>query len=214
MMSYIEYLVKCLNVPAKMILFFVIVFFAMQAIGETIEFFGKVAPGFMKVRKRMAAKRQEEIELRETIREATAALKRNEELFRDVQAHYSEDNIAKRDQWMQAVNSDIAESKEHWRELSIKLDRNNADTLAIKIENMRTAILSLAQRAIDPSIPLTHEEFRRVFRIHKEYQQIIEDENLENGEVDIAITVIEEGYKERLKHHSFIEDTRGYAQNV
>jgi len=213
-LSYIEYLNKHINIPAKIVIVAVVVFLIMQVIGEIIEFFGKVAPGFMKIRKGIAARKQEKKELRTTLKEATEALKRNEKLFNEIQSHYSDDNISKRDRWMQSVNQDIAESKEHWRELSAKLDRNNADTLEIKIENMRTAILSLAQRAVDPSIPLTHEEFRRVFRIHNAYQRIIEEEKLENGEVDIAITVIEEGYRERLKTHSFIEDTRGYSKSL
>ena len=31
-----------------------------------------------------------------------------------------------------------------------------------------------------------------------------------NGEVDIAIRIINESYEEHMRHHSFVEDVRGY----
>ena len=45
--------------------------------------------------------------------------------------------------------------------------------------------------------------------------RVIEDDNvaiaaLKNGEVDVAIQVIRESYKSHMKHHTFLEDVRGY----
>lgn len=212
MFQYITFLNDYINIPANLIVVVVVLLFGMQIGGEIIEFFGKTAPGFMKIRKIWQNRKNEKAELIKTLKEATEVLKRDEVLFKEIQSHYSQDNIAKRDGWMQSVNDGLAESKDHWKELSEKLDKNNADTLELKIESMRSAILNLAQRAIDPNVPLTHEEFRRVFRIHSSYQKIIEEEKLENGEVDVAIRVIEEGYRERLKTHGFVENVRGYEQ--
>lgn len=31
-----------------------------------------------------------------------------------------------------------------------------------------------------------------------------------NGEVDIAIRIIKESYEKHMRHHSFVEDIRGY----
>lgn len=214
MLSYIEFLQEYVNVPAKVITAFVAVLLIMQAVGELIELTGKAAPGFMKIRKGLKEKKQREEKNRETLVSAAAALERNNALMADIQAHYSADNIARRDKWIEGVNRGLEENCNRWKELSEKLDRNNADTLVLKIESMRTAILSLAQRAFDPSIPITHEEFKRVFRIHEEYQEIIEREHLKNGEVDAAMMVVNEGYRERLKTHNFIEDMRGYAKGT
>ena len=47
MLSYIEYL----NVPAKIAFILAGVFFAMQIIGELLEFKGRVVPEFLKIRK-------------------------------------------------------------------------------------------------------------------------------------------------------------------
>lgn len=210
MLSYIEFLRDYINIPAKVIVAFVAGLLIMQAIGEVIELTGKAAPGFMKLRKRWKEKKAQEEKDRNTIASAVDALNKNNILMEEIQAHYSADNIAKRDEWMKSVNRELEENSNRWKELSEKLDRNNADTLILKIESMRSAILSLAQRAFDPTIPITHEEFKRVFRIHEEYQDIIDREHLKNGEVEAAMMVVNEGYRERLKTHNFIEDMRGY----
>ena len=57
---------------------------------------------------------------------------------------------------------------------------------------------------------VTHEEFRRVFKIYEEYEKIIEENLMTNGEVDISIRIIREAYADRLKRHAFVEDERGY----
>lgn len=57
---------------------------------------------------------------------------------------------------------------------------------------------------------MTHEEFRRVFKTYEEYEKIIEENNMTNGEVDASIQIIRDAYKDRLKRHAFIEDMRGF----
>ena len=43
-----------------------------------------------------------------------------------------------------------------------------------------------------------------------EYEEIIKDNDLQNGEVDIAIRIIREAYENHLRNGSFVEDVRGY----
>ena len=43
-----------------------------------------------------------------------------------------------------------------------------------------------------------------------EYEEIIKDNDLQNGEVDIAIHIIREAYENHLRNGSFVEDVRGY----
>ena len=43
------------------------------------------------------------------------------------------------------------------------------------------------------------------------YEEIIKDNGLQNGEVDIAIRIIREAYENNLRNRSFVEDVRGYG---
>ena len=199
MLSYIEYITENTNAPALVIIGLVVLFFVMQIVGEILEFKGKVVPEFVKVRKYFARRKKE----REDKKEMTTTLKEVQTLLSDVKQHYSDDNIKMRDGWMQAVNNELAENKEHWREL-------NKAVLALLIDSKRNTIIAFAARVIDSSCLVTREEFNRIFKLYEEYENIIEDNRMTNGEVDIAIRIIREAYEERLKNHSFVEDIRGY----
>ena len=74
----------------------------------------------------------------------------------------------------------------------------------------RNKIIEFASRVIDPTCMATREEFNRVFKIYEEYEEIIRQNDLTNGEVDIAIRIIREAYEERLRSHGFVEDMKGY----
>ena len=144
-------------------------------------------------------------------------LSKVERLLTDVDNHYSKDNIAMRDGWMKEVNEHISDSEARrkeqdvlMRELNKKLDKNNADTLSLLIDNKRNTIIDFASKVIDESYPVTKEQFNRIFRIYQEYEEIIKENGLTNGEVDIAIRIIREAYERHLKTHTFIEDVRGY----
>ena len=57
---------------------------------------------------------------------------------------------------------------------------------------------------------MSREEFNRIFKVHTKYEKFLKERGLTNGEVDIAIRIIEESYKQHMKNHTFIEDLRGY----
>lgn len=206
MLSYIEYLNEYLNLPTKIVIVLVVAFFVLQVLGEILEFKGKIVPEFLKIRKYFARKRQE----RETLNNVNR-------LLVDIDKHYSKDNIAMRDKWMKDVNDHISCSEKRIKEqdslmrvLNEKLDKNNDVTLSILIENKRSAIIDFASKVIDESYPVTKEQFNRIFKIYEEYEEIIEENGLTNGEVDISIHIIRESYEKHLKNHTFIEDVRGY----
>ena len=75
---------------------------------------------------------------------------------------------------------------------------------------MRTAIIDFAARVVDENVPVTHEQFNRAFKLHKDYEAIIKANNMTNGEIDIAYRIIQESYENHLRNHTFIEDVRGY----
>ena len=207
MINYIEYL----GIPAKIALILAGIFFGLQIIGELLEFKGKIVPEFLKIRKYFARKKKERIalgkmtDLLEGHQQMADTIKEVKRLLADFDTHYSNDNIAKRDKWMEEVNEHISNSAERRKaqdllmcELNDKLDKNTAVTLSILIENKRSAIIDFASKVIDESYPVTKEQFNRIFKIYKEYEEIIKEHKLTNGEVDI------------MKNHTFIEDVRGY----
>lgn len=220
MINYVEYFFET---PTMFAALLVGIFFIIQIIGEILEFKGKVVPEFVKIRKYFARKKKERdafgkvIDLLDEYQQMTQTLNNVNRLLEDIDKHYSKDNIAMRDGWMKKVNEhmeDNAKDKEQqeslMRELNEKLDENNAVTLSILIENKRGAIIDFASKVIDENYPVTKEQFNRVFKIYKEYEEIISEHEFTNGETDIAIHIIQESYEQHMKNHTFIEDVRGY----
>lgn len=220
MHNYIEFFD---SIPTRVVVMLMLVFGVLQGIGEILEFKGKVVPEFLKIRKYFKRKREERAalskmtELLEEHQQMAQVIKETNRLLADIDKHYSADNIAIRDGWMKEVNEHIAESDKRrkeqdslMRELNEKLDKNNSVTLSILIENKRGAIIDFASKVIDENYPVTREQFNRVFKIYKEYEEIIEEHEMTNGEVAIAIHIIQESYEQHMKKHTFIEDVRGY----
>lgn len=202
MLNYIEYL----NVPTKAAIVIVVVFFAVQIIGEVLEFKGKVVPEFVKIRKYFARKKQE----RRTLQEMPAVLSDVKQSLDDMTQHYSTDNITMRDKWMSTVNQKLEQYDTRIDNLCEKMDRNNQDTLSLLIDSKRNSIIDFASRAIDENSPVTREQFNRIFKIYQEYEEIISKNGLTNGEVDVAYRIINESYENHMRNHSFVEDIRGY----
>lgn len=202
MLSYIEYL----NLPTKFAVFIVGAFLILQIVGELLECYGKVVPEYVKVRKYFARKKVE----RETLKQIPETLREVKELLDKVEQHYSTDNITMRDNWMSNVNHKLDENDEWMKEFAEKLDKNNEDTLTLLIENHRNTIINFASCVVDDSCSVTREQFNRIFKLYERYEQIIEDNNMTNGEVNVAYRIIVEAYEDHMRKHSFIEDLRGY----
>lgn len=203
MMAYIEYL----NMPVKVAIVVVTAFLVMQLIGEILEFKGKVVPEFVKIRKIFARKKQE----CELFNKMTDTIEQVQVTLNDLNQHYSTDNITMRDKWIEKVNDKFDQYDKTMEELSKKIDKNNRDTLAILIENNRSAIIGFASLVTDETKPVTREQFNRIFKLYKSYEEIIQENELSNGEVDIAIRIIREAYEKHIRDHSFVEDVRGYS---
>lgn len=208
MISYLEYL----NMPTKVALIIVGVFFILQIIGEILEFKGKVVPEFVKVRKYFQRKKQEKIETAQTLKEVKT-------LLGDVNSHYSEDNIAKRNKWMDWVNSraevydsSIDTLKDTLTEIAQALRDNTKMTEEMFVQNSRDRIIDFATKAGDEKSVVSREEFNRIFKVHYRYEKFLEERKLTNGEVDIAYRIIKESYENHMKNHTFVEDIRGYGE--
>ena len=202
MINYLEYL----NAPQKVGIMIIALFAFMQVIGELLEFKGKVVPEFLKIRKFFNRKKQEKEEMRNT-------LKQVETLLSDVNNHYSEDNITKRNEWMQKVNDRAVVYDASVAELtSLKdaLAATNELVLDLYINVNRNRIIDFASKIANYDVAVSREEFNRIFKTYNEYEEILEKYGKTNGEVDIAICIIKDSYAAHMKNHSFIEDVRGY----
>ena len=205
MIDYVEYI----NIPTKVAIAVIALFFIMQLVGEFLEFKGKVVPEFVKIRKIFARRKKERL----MMQKMEKTLDQVQLTLDDLNRHYSTDNIHMRDEWIKRVNTKLEQYDISMAELDRKLDKNNSDTLSILIDNKRNAIISFASLVIDENKPVAREQFNRIFKLYQEYEAIIQSNGMKNGEVDIAIRIIREAYENHMRSHTFIEDVRGYVEN-
>ena len=202
MIEYIEYL----NMPAKVVMALIGMFLVMQIVGELLEFKGKVVPEFVKIRKYFSRKDKEK-------KQEIDTLKQVQTLLNDVNQHYSQDNITKRDEWMKWVNERAKiydASVSELTNLKEALAANNELTLDLYINVNRNRIIDFASKITNEKTVVSREEFNRIFKVYHEYESILKKYNRTNGEVDIAYRIIIESYEDHMKHHTFLEDIRGY----
>lgn len=207
MINYIEYL----GIPLKIAIVLVAIFFAMQAIGEFLEFKGKVVPEFFKIRKWLTRRKREKAEAAQTLKDVQV-------LLNDVNGHYSVDNIAKRDGWMQWVNNraevydeSIKQLREALTEVVQALKDNTKLTEEMFIQSSRDRIIDFATKTSNENVMVSREEFNRIFKVYAKYEKYLKEHKITNGEVDINYQIIKESYEQRLRDHAFTEDIRGYT---
>ena len=207
-MGVIEDAIATLGIPGSIAVVIVIIFALLQLIGEFIEAFGKVAPPLLKVRKLFNKKKEEKI--------ANAAILNDvKKLLTEVNAHYSADNIKKRNEWMVWVNSraevydnTILEYRKLIEELTDALNNNTKMTEHMFAESSRDRIIDFAYRVSNSECYISREEFKRIFKVYSNYEAFLAEHNMTNGEVEINYQIIKDAYKERTEHHRFIEDSR------
>lgn len=212
MIGYFEYL----GIPVYIGIFVIGFLCFLQIVGAILEFRGKVVPEILSIKKYFQRKTKERKALSELptvlddFKQVPATLKDVQTLLSNVDKHYSEDNITKRNEWMNDVNNRLEMYDKLVNEFGKKLDKNNADTLSLLIDNKRSTIINFASFVADEKNSVTREQFNRIFKIYEEYEDIIKQNGLTNGEVDIAYRIITEAYENHMRNHSFIEDIRGY----
>ena len=133
-------------------------------------------------------------------------------LLSDVNAHYSEDNIAKRDSWMQWVNDRAVTYDTFIKEMGEKFADVVKVLEEIFVQNSRDRIIDFATKVSDEKSMVSREEFNRIFKVHEKYEDFLEERNLTNGEVDIAHRIITDSYEGHMRNHTFVEDVRGYNE--
>jgi hypothetical protein len=206
MVSLVEYL----GIPGTIGAAIIVLYLIMQLIGEFVELCGKVVPEFFKVRKYFKRKKDEKIKEKKL-------LERLAEKLESFEGHYNPDNIAKRNEWMRGVDDRAVNCGIQMENITTALtnvtqalDKNTKMTEDMFVENSRDRIINFAEKAADYDILLSREQFRRIDRIYQDYEVFLAERNRQNGEVDIAYESIQDGYRYRLQHHTFLEDIKGY----
>ena len=207
-MNLIKEAIATLGVPGSIAVVMLIIFAVLQLIGEFIEAFGRVAPAALKLRKIIAKRRH-------AAREQAQTLQDVRQLLSDVNGHYTADNIAKRDSWMQWVNdravvydNTIVEYREVLDNIAEALNNNTKMTEQMFIELSRDRIIDFASKVTNPIGYVSREEFNRIFKVYRKYEDFLQARNMTNGEVDISYQVIQEAYRDHLENHKFLEDIR------
>lgn len=217
-----EKLVDTLSIPGTIAIFLVAAYLIMQIIGEIVEFKGKIVPEFIKIRKLFIRKKQE----KKKTQEALSIVGEVQKLLKDVNSHYSKDNITKRDQWMDWVNDramvydesvkkldEVIKTQDEMikvqKELSAKAVDNGQILLDLSIESKRNKILEFASDISNNKL-VSREQYNRIYRTYEEYEAVLEKNSMTNGQVDIAKKIIDESYRKHLEERTFLEDINGY----
>ena len=208
------------GVPACIITIVLVIFVFMQVTGEIIEWCGKTAPIWLKLRKLITkkrdARRKKEEARDNALLEATKAIQQ-------FNKHYNPEAIKKRDDWMAWVNkrADV-------------YDASVAELLALKslIEGMRddqkynseiasqlykdfcrNRILDFSHalinaRKCEKPVIYSREEFKKIRAIHKDYEKFLQRYGGTNGEVDDAMLIIRKAERGEVPNIEFLEDLR------
>lgn len=227
MIAYLEYLKGCIGLPTVVVAGIIIILVILNVVGEILEAKKKIVPEFMKLRTHFKNKKTEREETAKIMKEVkqhlaerddtTEMLKEVKQLLADVNAHYSADNIAKRDNWMDWVNSraevydgTIVIVTQNLNDVTEALKDNTKMTEEMFVQSSRDRIIDFASKVSDSHAAVSREEFHRIFKVYERYEKFLEEHGLTNGEIDINYQIIKESYETHTREHTFIEDVRGY----
>lgn len=205
-MKLFEEAIATLGIPGSIAVVLVIIFAVLQLVGEFIGALGKAAPAFLCIRKWIKNNSDQKKKQAETLLNV-------EKLLKDVNGHYSADNIAKRDEWMAWVNSraevydaTVADYKETSERLSKVIEANTAMTQQMFVESSRDRIIDFASKVCNPLAYVSREEFNRIFKIYDKYERFLEEHNMTNGEVEVNYQIIKKAYVDYTANHKFVEE--------
>lgn len=182
------------------------IWIVLNIIGEICEKKNKIVPEFMKIVTHFKKKKAEKQEIHQFIKDMKV-------FTDDIKIHYSPEALKKRDEWMDWVNNraDKYDSAvDELKELKEDISKNNVLTLDLYININRHRIIDFASKVANEDTLISQEEFNRIFKVYRDYEAVLEQHHMSNGEVDVAYRVIVEAYEERLREHTFLENIRGY----
>lgn len=208
------------GVPTVVISIVVGLFIFMQITGEIIEWCGKTAPTWLKLRKLITRKRDERLE-KERARDE--ALINATNVIKEFNSHYNPQALAQRDAWMQWVNgraavydhavSDLLELKTDIKDQHAEA-RFNGEILSQMYKDFnRNRILDFAHdlinaRKADKPVIYSREEFKKIRDIYAKYEDFLRHYGGTNGEVNDAMEIVRQAEQGLLPNIEFLEDIR------
>ena len=178
----------------------------LNIIGSILDFKGKVWPEIVNFRGWRRRKREEKATQAKLLEDVQNTLS-------EMKSHYSPEKLAERNAWMDWVNQRANVYDASVKELAQfkdTLEVTKELTLDLYINMNRNRIIDFAGKVINEDVPVSREEFNRIFKIYGEYEEILEKYGKTNGEVEVSIRIIRESYETHMRNHTFIEDSRGY----
>lgn len=134
---------------------------------------------------------------KEARKKAEKTLVEVEKLLNDINSRYSEDNIQKRNSWINWVNNKAEEYNSTLDNINKRLEKLDMITEQTRLDQQRNAILDFAARVNSPQYDYSREHYKKIFKTIAAYEKYIEENNLSNGEVDAAVEKIEKAYEEK-----------------
>ena len=156
--------------------------------------------------------------------------KKNCEIISEFNTHYCPEKISQRDKWMIEVNSTMHWAKDRAivydasvnelkqltdvvKSQSDALALNNRMTSELYKQTTRTQILDFSHRLVnarkaDKPVIFSREEFRKIRKSYKAYEEFLKTFGGTNGEVDDAMAIIRDAEAGKLPNIEFLEDLR------
>lgn len=236
-MSNVFDLLEGWGVPAIIITVIAVIFVLTQIVGLIAQLCGKTLPGIFNVIRMIKNKLQENKKKRdqynrveETLAEVKSQQSDVKKLLDEINKHYGEDNIKKRDKWMLDVNTTLNWCKERGKvyDDSVKelhdvinavkdqqeaLQMNNKMTSEMFKQSCRRDILDFEHKIInarraDKPLVVSREEFRKIRKTYDKYEEFLATFGGTNGEVDDAMEVIRAAERGEYSYIEFLEDLR------
>ena len=162
--------INYIGVPMSIAIVIIGIVLVMQIIGEIVEAFGKVVPEFLKIRKYFKRKRRE----REEINQMISDCKR---MLLDFNSHYDQDNITKRNDWMNKVNTGIKNNDTLIQALDGKIDKilTANEKLTKQVEQVKSNVLENEADRLRSELFDCGNRCRRKIRLHPEEMDHIRD---------------------------------------
>ena len=157
---------------------------AIKEFTNSFSTFKKVFNWIKGIKKRIKEKKETREKLAQSLLDA-------QKIIKDFSAHYSEDNISQRNNWINWVNSQAEDYNKTLESidntlssLKEKLDKTTNLAEETSLNQKRLSVLEFAARVNNPRYDYSKEYFLKMKKIIEEYETYIEENNISNGEID------------------------------
>lgn len=187
--------IEYLGIPMTFAIVLVGLFVVLQIIGEIVEVSGKVVPEFFKVRKYFSRKKTEKEEMKQMIKECR-------QIISDFNSHYDDDNISKRNKWMNGVDKSVQDIQkldskidkllDANEKLKTKLDKVESNVLENEADRLRSELFDCGNRC-RRNIRLHPEEMDHIREVYDKYSRVLK----QNGPGEKEFNFITDYYNQQ-----------------